>query len=155
MNISPLIESRLIFWQYIFYGDNRQNHHGYKTKQWHEVEKNLSKEAEGLMLQALKLWQIGEQEWASRICLQAHQKRSDWWLPQAFLGNYYVNKDIKKARQWLQAAYRSNPVSLPLALKLLGTYSASESPELIHDLLQSFPEEQQIQDFYLEMLQRN
>lgn len=152
-DLSPLLKGRYLFWKAYFLWQNPEFHE--RKDLWQEAEKSLYQEPEGLMIQALKLWQAGEKKWSARILLQIHHQRPDWWLPQDYLGQYYLNHDLTEAQKWLGSAHLQNPISLPLALNLLGTYSPHEAPVLAEKLLQSFPEEKRIQEFYLQIIQQN
>lgn len=149
-DLPPLLKGRYLFWKGYFLWQTEGPSKGVQEL-WQKAEKHLKQEPEGLMIQALRLWQAAEKDWAARLLQQIHQQRPNWWLPEVYLGRYYLETEPTEAQKWLQAAYRQNPADLSLALDLLKTYPQGPSQQaLLRQLLQSFPDERKLQELYLE-----
>lgn len=104
-------------------------------------------------LQALRLWRAGETRWARQLLLQAHQQDPEWWLPCELLGRISVETGSADAINWLTAAYALHPGSRDLALRLAQQLPAGpERRTHLEQSLQTFPEDSQLQELYLQDL---
>ena len=112
--------------------------------------------AEAQVLQALRLWQAGQADWARPLLLQARQQEPQWWLPCELLGRIALEQEPAAALPWLEAAYRLNPISRQLALLLAeGLPPGPARRQHLQRALQTFPEEPILQELYLKQLTVN
>lgn len=142
--------STRLFWQALLQ-TNWKHPAEFTAKALKSLETPLNS-PEQKMEQAFRLWSAGEKSWAIRLVKSARTMAPDWWLPYEVLGYLYREQPIESFK-WLKIAYLLNPISQELLHSLLQVSPAgTERQDLLLRGLKTFPNDSQLQNWYLESL---